>query len=191
MKKGIPGFLVGAAWLAATAAAMAANVGVVDMERLIKIHPRTASDRQALEQYVEDFETEHEERLEVLRKMSETFEELRKAAEDIGLSETVLQEKRRLAQMKFDEMRRAERDLREMATLRQRELTGQELRMRQRVVADIRQIVESVAAERTMTLVLDSTGPGAAGYSPVLHFEKTMDITEAVIGQLVKTPKGE
>lgn len=126
-----------------------------------------------------------------LQSLSEAFEELRKAADDVSLSEKAAQEKKRLAQVKFEEMRRSERDLREMASLRQKELTSQELRMRTRVVADIRQHVEKVAAEKKLVLVLDSTGPGAGGYSPVIFSEKKMDITNAVIGLLVKTPEGE
>lgn len=56
-------------WLAMTALmalavagrSMAGDIGVVDMERLIKLHPRTTADRAVLEKYVEDFESEREE----------------------------------------------------------------------------------------------------------------------------------
>lgn len=179
------------AGLAVAGGAVAADIGVLDMERLIKLHPRTNADRAVLEKYVEDFETEREERVTALQKLSEAFEEMRKSAEDVSLSEKAVQEKRRLAQVKFEEMRRAERDLREMASLRQKELTSQELRMRTRVVADIRQIVEKVVEEKKLALVLDSTGPGAAGYSPVIYFDKTMDITDAVIALLVNSEEKE
>jgi len=185
------GGLAVAVLLSGVVAAVAANVGVVDMERLIKLHPRTTADRAVLEKYVEDFEAEREERVTALQALSEAFEDLRKGADDVSLSEKAAQEKRRMAQVKFEEMRRAERDLREMASLRQKELTSQELRMRTRVVADIRQHVEKVAAQKELTLVLDSTGPGAGGYSPVIFAEKKMDITDAVIGLLVKVPEGE
>lgn len=189
MKRAVMAVLTGLA-VVVGGSAVAAEIGVLDMERLIKLHPRTNADREVLEKYVEDFETEREERVTALQALSEDFETLRKSAEDISLSEKAVQEKRRLAQVKFEEMRRAERDLREIAAQRQKELTGQELRMRTRVVADIRQIVEKVVAEQKLTLVLDSTGPGAGGYSPVIFAQKSMDITEAVISRLVKdSPK--
>ncbi len=173
--------------MAATTATMAAaNIGVVDLERLIKLHPRTAADRSVLETYVEDFEVEREGRVKALKALSETFEALRAATEDVSLSEKAVQEKRQLAQVKFDEMRQAERELREIAAQRQKELTSQELRMRTRVVADIRQIVEQVAAEKSLDLVLDSGGIGASGYSAVVFAGKAMDITDAVTGRLLK-----
>ncbi|HAS83055.1 MAG TPA: hypothetical protein DCS43_10385 [Verrucomicrobia bacterium] len=187
MKMTIRTMMAGAAVLGISATAtMAANIGVIDMEKLIKMHPRTAADRVVLEQYVEDFETEREQRVTALKALSESFDALRKGIEDVSLSEKATQEKRQLAQAKLEEMREAERELRELANMRQKELTGQELRMRTRVVSDIRQIVSQVAATKKLDLVLDSTGPGAAGYSPVIYSDKTMDITEDVTVLLIK-----
>ncbi len=174
--------------IAGWSGAVLAEIGVVDMERLIRLHPRTNEDRVVLEKYVEDFEVEREERMAALQDLSDAFDALRKSAEDVSLSEKAAQDARQLAQVKFDELRRAERDLREMAALRQKELTSQELRMRNRVVSDIRQAVEKVAAEQKLKLVLDSTGPGASGYPAVIYAEKAMDITEAAIARLIKTP---
>lgn len=172
--------------MATTATMAAAAIGVVDMEKLVKLHPRTAADRSVLETYVEDFEVEREERVKALKALSEDFEALRASAEDLSLSEKAAQEKRQLAQVKFDEMRQAERELREIAAQRQKELTSQELRMRTRVIADIKQVVEKVAAEKSLDLVLDGGSVGAAGYSAVVYADKAMDITDAVIAELLK-----
>ncbi len=173
--------------MAATTASMAAAIGVVDIERLVKLHPRTAADREVLETYVEDFEVEREGRVKALKALSETFETLRASAEDLSLSEKAAQEKRRLAQVKFDEMRQAERELREIAAQRQKELTSQELRMRTRVITEIKQVVEKVAAEKSLDLVLDAGSVGASGYSAVVYADKAMDITEAVTAELLKS----
>lgn len=173
--------------MAATTASMAAAaIGVVDMEKLVKLHPRTAADRAVLETYVEDFEVEREERVTALKALSEEFEALRAGAEDLSLSEKAAQEKRQLAQVKFDEMRQAERELREIAAQRQKELTSQELRMRTRVIADIKQVVEKVAADKSLDLVLDAGSVGAADYSAVVYADKAMDLTDAVTSELLK-----
>jgi len=173
--------------MAATTATMAAGaIGVVDMEKLVKLHPRTATDREALESYVEDFEVEREGRVKALKEISETFETLRASAEDVSLSEKAAKEKRQLAQVKFDEMRQGERELREIAAQRQKELTSRELQLRTRVLTDIKQVVEKVAAEKSLDLVLDAGSVGASGYSAVVHADKAMDITEAVTAELLK-----
>lgn len=165
---------------------MAATIAIIDMEKLVKVHPRTATDREVLETYVEDFEVEREERMKALKALSEEFEALRAGAEDLSLSEKAAQEKRRLAQVKFDEMRDAERELREIAAQRQKELTSQELRMRTRVISDIKQVVETMAAEKSIDLVLDSSRVGAADYSAVVYADKAMDLTDAVTAALLK-----
>lgn len=171
-----------------TATMAAAAIGVVDMERLVKLHPRSTTDREVLETYVEDFEKEREERVKALKELSDTFETLRASAEDLSLSEKAAKEKRQLAQVKFDEMRQGERELREIAAQRQKELTSQELRMRTRVITEIRQVVEKVAAEKSLDLVLDAGSIGAAGYSAVVYADKAMDITEVVTAELLKQP---
>lgn len=166
--------------------AAATNVGVVDMERLIKLHPRTKADRAILSQYVEDFEAERREMLEDIRAKSEEFEALREAAEDVGLSEKAIAEKRTLAKAKVGEIREMEQSLRELAATRQKELTSQELRMRKRVVADIGEIVETVVARKKLDLVIDATGTSAGGYPPVIYYDDALDITDAVIGKMPK-----
>lgn len=178
--------------MAATTASMAAAaIGVVDMEKLIKLHPRTTADRSVLETYVEDFEVEREGRVKALKVLSEEFESLRAGADDLSLSAQASQAKRQLAQVKFDEMRQAERELREIAAQRQKELTSQELRMRTRVVGDIKQVVERVAAAKSLDLVLDAGSIGAAGFSAVVYADKAMDITDAVTGELLKKTENQ
>ncbi len=161
-----------------------ADIGVVDMDRLIKLHPRTRADRAILQQYVDDFEAERAEMMESLQKLTAEFEQLRQSAEDVGLSEKALEETRTLAKSKMTEIRQIERTLRETAATRQKELTSQELRMRKRVVADIRDVIEKIAKKKRLELVLDSTGVGIGGYSHVLYHEEKQDITDDVISQM-------
>jgi len=163
-----------------------ADIGVVDMERLIKLHPRTTADRAILEQYVQDFQAEREEMMVSLEKETAEFEELRKAAEDLSLSEKALEEKRTLAKSKVMEIRKLEKDLRALASDRQKQLTSEELRMRKRVVAELRKIVDEIAKKKKLDLVLDSTGVGIGGYNQVIYHTEKQDITDSVISGMPK-----
>lgn len=166
-----------------------ADIGVVDMERLIKLHPRTGTDRAILEQYVQDFQAEREEMVAALEKETAAFEELRKAAEDVSLSEKALDEKRALAKSKVIEIRKLERDLRSLASDRQKQLTSEELRMRKRVVAELRKIVKEIAKKKKLDLVIDATGVGIGGYNQVLYYKEKQDITDDVISKMPKDNK--
>jgi outer membrane protein len=188
MKSVWTGLMMTVMLMACGASSALADVGVVDMERLIKQHPRSQADRSILEQYVEDFEDERAAKVSALKKLTEEFETLRQEAEDVGLSDKALSEKRNLAKAKVDEIRERERGLRELASTRQKELTSQELRMRKRVVAEISKIVDTVAKKKKLDLVLDGTGVGIGGYPSVIFYTEKFDITDDIIRQL---PQGE
>ncbi len=168
-----------------------ADIGVVDMEGLMKLHPRSRADRAVLEQYVKDFEDEHEEMMDALKALGSEFETLNKELEDVALSEKALDAKRALAKAKVDEIRQMQRNLRETTSTRQKELTSQELRMRKRVVSDISKIVERIAKKKKLELVLDSTGVGIGGYSPVIYHMDKVDITDDVISDMPKAEDDE
>lgn len=163
-----------------------ANIGVVDMDRLIKLHPRTKTDKAILEQYVSDFESERDEKITTIKKETAELEELSKAVDDISLSEKAREEKKTLAKAKEIDIRKLDSDLRDLATNRQKQLTSEELRMRRRVVSDISKIVAEVAKKKNLELVLDSTGMGVGGYNQVIFSEEKNDITDDVIAKMPK-----
>lgn len=163
-----------------------ARIAVVEMERVIKAHPRTQSDRAILEQYVSDYDEEREEQVSRMRTLSEAFEKIRAEAVDPALNERAREQKQELARLKMEEMRELDRTIRETASIRQRELTSQELRMRNRIVADIKRVVASLATERGFAFVLSADDSGATAYPSVLLYPETADITAAVIEAVTK-----
>lgn len=170
--------------MVAAAIVSAAQIGVVNMERLIQVHPRTEEDRAILERYVQDFDVERDERLAALRELSEAFEALRQQAEDIGLTAEAARERRERAQLKLQELRQAETALREIAAQRQQELTNEEMRMRLRVIRDIKRVLRDVAEARALDLILDGGEDPAGGYGAVIFARPPYDVTDEVILKL-------
>ncbi len=164
--------------------AYAVQVGVVNMERLIEAHPRTAQDRIILERYIQDFDEERDERLQALQTKSEEFERLREEAEDIGLTAEAARERRQRAQMKLEALRRGEASLRELAVQRQQELTSQEMRMRERVMRDIKRLLRDFAEEHSLDLILDGGEDPAGGYGAVIFAQDSFEMTDKVIDKL-------
>ena len=174
--------------IAATTAAttFAGNIGFVDMEQLIKLHPRTTTDRAILEKYVKEFEDERDDIVNEIKKESEELEKITQEAQDVTLSQKALDEKRALAKAKILKIRQLQQKARQMADERQKNLTSEEMRMRRRVVNDIQKIIASVAREKKLDLVLDNTSVGIGGYGTVLYNRETMDITNEIIKRLPK-----
>ena len=165
----------------------AVQIGVVNMERLIEAHPRSAQDRAILQRYIEDFDEERDERLQELQEKSEEFERLREEAEDIGLTPEAARERRQRAQVKLEELRRGEAALRETAAQRQQELTRQEMRMRERVVRDIQRVLKAFAEEQALDLILDGGEDPAGGYGAVLFAREPYEVTDAVVEKLLES----
>jgi len=84
------------------------------------------------------------------------------------------------------EIRKLEQELRGLASERQKQLTSEELRMRKRVVSELRKIVSTVAKKKDMELVLDSTGMGVGGYNQVIFYKEKQDITDDIISKMPK-----
>ena len=169
-----------------TAAANASRIGVVEMERIIRAHPRTESDRTILEQYVADYDEERDEQLARMRALSDEFDKLRAEASDPALSDRAREQLQEQARTKFEELRRKEQSIRETAATRQRELTSQELRMRNRVVADIKRVVTAVATEKGIDFVFAADDVAATAFPVILHYPESADITDAVIAKIVQ-----
>ena len=169
----------------------AGNIGVVDMEQLIKLHPRTATDHAILEGYVKEFENERADLVNQIKVEGAKLQKLSKEAEDVGLSEKALEEKRALAKAKIMKIRQLQSKARELVDERQKNLTSQELQMRKRVVNDIRKIVEQIAKEKKLDMVLDNTGVGIGGYNPVIYNDRALDITDDVIKKMPQSDNGK
>jgi len=178
---GVWGVLVVAVLLATGLQAGDQGIGVVDMERLIKLHPRTKADTEILEKYIGDFQAERDEMAKELEEIKDQLEALGEEAADAALSKKAREAKTSLARAKFEEFQERKSKLRELTARRQKELTSQELLMRKRVVADIRDVIQGVAAAKKLGLVLDSKGVGAGAYSMVLFHDDAYDITDDVI----------
>ena len=166
--------------------AEAPRIAVVEMERVIRVHPRTESDRAVLEQYVADYDEERDEQLVRMRTLSETFEKLRAEMADPALSDRAREQKQEQARVKLEELRELERSIRETAQVRQRELTSQELRMRNRVVADIKRAVSAVASAQGLDFVFASDDTAATAFPAILHYPESADITDAVIAAIAR-----
>ncbi len=166
---------------AVATAADSPRIAVVDMERVIKTHPRTQADRNTLEQYVADYDEERDEQVARMRKLTEEFERLRTEAADSALSERAREQKQEQARIKLEELREQDRVIRETASVRQRELTSQELRMRNRVVADIKRAIAVIAREQDLGFVLSADDSAATAFPAVLYYPEASDITDKVI----------
>jgi outer membrane protein len=164
------------------------KIGVVDMATLIKEHPETKSADAVLQKQVEDFEAEQKEMLAEIEKLKKSFDVARKEADNKALSESEKEKKLSVAEGKLNDLRDQDRKFRETMAERQKQISDQEVRMKRRIVAKIRDVVKEYAEKEKYSLILDSSSLSIGGVESVLYSSSKNDIT-ADIRKLIEAQK--
>ena len=166
--------------------AMGAELGVVDMDRLVKAHPKSDVNREILRDQLRELESEKDAMLETLQGKKETFLEARRTAIDPALSEAVREEREAEANRQLKALQDLEKEMGQRLMGRQREMGDQKLRMHKLVEDAVREMVAGVAAKKKLMLVLDKSAVSVAGSSVVVFHQEKLDITDAILVEIEK-----
>ena len=185
-------FLAAVLALSVTATAYAQQkIAVVDLEKLIRLHPNTAEDKKTLEATLKDFNKQKEQLQSLAASTRKAFEEAAREATNPALSEsarkkaeTVAMDKRQAA---LEAARGAEEKIREL----QRELNKQEMKMLKRTSDIIERAIAAYARGNGYDLVLQLPSRLSAG-TGVIYSKPEMDITADVMKLLgIEEPEEE
>lgn len=174
------GALLGTAILAGLAGAADGQIAVVQMDRLIKAHPTTKENLAVLKKQIKDFEDEQDKMIAERDSLEKTYRDAREEAENKALSEDVRGKKRQAAEDKLAALKELEKKRRETANLRQKQLTDQELRMRETIVSRIRDVIRDYTAKKGIIVVLNGSA-GVDGIEAVVYRVDKLDITEDIL----------
>jgi outer membrane protein len=164
------------------------KIGVVDMSTLIKEHPETKSAEAVLQKQVDDFEAEQKEMVAEIEKLKKAFDSARKEADNKALSESEKEKKLTAAEDKLNDLRDQDKKFRETTAERQKQISEQEIRMKRRIVAKIRDVVKEYADKQKYSLVLDASALSVGGVETILYSAEKNDIT-ADIRKLIENQK--
>jgi Skp family chaperone for outer membrane proteins len=158
----------------------------VDMERLFDGYYRTEQADAKLQEQAEEYNEERKEMFDKYEELQETFEQLRDDAQDMALSAETREEKRDEAEEMLIDIRKLERDIRRFEESRRKQLDEQQQRMREGIVAEIREIVETYARDHGYMAVVDSSGQSLNGVEVILYVDAKVDITTDILELLNK-----
>jgi len=177
------------AWVAVgllTGAAMAgaADVAVIDMDRVVKAHPKSEINNDILRDQLKELESEKEGMLETLQAKKDAFLEARREAADPALGDAVRAEKEKALADQFKALQELEQEMGQRLMGRQREMGDQKLRMHQMVEKAVRELVADVAAKKKLALVIDKSAVSVGGSSVVVFQQEKLDITDLILEQI-------
>ena len=165
------------------------SVAVVNMEKLLKAHPDSASAEAAFRKQIKEFDLEQQDMIAELEEAQQAVEDARTEAASPILSNEGREEKKALVERRKAALQRKRRMLAETLHLRQKQIADQEIRMRNRIVRKIREHIEAVAAKKGISLVVDSSAVGAQGAPVVAYSKEEQDLTAEILARIQNAGK--
>ncbi len=170
--------------LAGTMLASAAGLGVVDVDRLVKAHPKAELNLEILRDQFAELESEKDAMLEMLEEKKEAFMAARRAAADPAVSDTVRAEREAEVEELIKALQKMEKEMSQRLMGRQREVNDQKLRMHKRVEEAVQKLVARVAIKKDLSLVVDRSAVSIGGSSMVVFHLEKLDITDLVLKEI-------
>lgn len=170
--------------LTGAANAQSLKIGIVDMTRVFAEYYKTKDAEEKVNDGKAVAKKELDERNARYKQLIEKYQELVGAIKDPGISEELRAQKQKEAADVASEARSLEREKKEFAERRQRQLLEQVDRMRKAILEEIKQLVEEMSKEGNYDLVFDKSGLGTRGIPFLLHSKDAVDFSNEVIGKL-------
>ena len=145
----------------------------------------TVKDRQA------DFEKDRKRMEEDYKKANEEFRKLNESALDPAVSGEEKESRKKLAESKLLELREIEQSVRQFDQQFRSQITDQIQRMRDRILVEIREVVNSHAKKGGFSMVIDTAAESANRTPIVLYTFGVDDLSEQVLTELnLSAPPG-
>ena len=160
------------------------KIATIDIEKIVRLHPNTASDKKLLQKTLQDYQAEAEALESAALAARKAFDSAAENMRNPALGEKARKAAEDDAKQKYEAARAAERAFLEKKQGLQRSLTDQEVRMLRRTVEEIEGVVSEYAKANGISVVLPTTG-SKLGISPaVLWAETSLDITAEIMAKM-------
>jgi len=170
--------------LASATMALAGDVAVVDMDLLVKAHPKSDVNREILRDQFAELESEKDAMIETLEEKKKEFLAARRAAADPAVSEVVRAARETEVAEQLKALQSMEKEMSQRLMERQREMNDQKLRMHGLVEEAVQKLVARVATKKDLLLVIDKSAVSIAGSSMVVFNVEKLDITDLIMKEI-------
>ncbi len=170
--------------VSAASAQTTLKLGVVDLKRVFDNYYKTKDAASRMKDVGTSFQKEMQDMMADYQKMVDEATKLKTAAEDKTLSKEAQDQKRKVFEVKVQDIKNMERKLREFEVTRRKQLEDQQVRVVSTIRDEILKVVKDTSARRTFNLVYDLSGISMNGSNVVLYSANVEDITDDVLRQI-------
>ena len=177
-----------AALLAAPLAASAADrIAVVDLKKVFDGYWKTKQADLNLKERAGELDKKRKDMLDDLKKAGDEYKKLVESSTDSAVSIEERDRRKKLAETKLRELQEIEQSIGQFDRSARAQLGESQRNMRDKIVVEIRDLVNKKAKTAGYAAVLDSAAESAVG-TPILLFNASLpDLTDEVISQLNAT----
>ena len=162
------------------------KIAVIDLVEVVEAHPDTATADSLLKQQAKEYADERDAMLSSFREQRALFRDGLKDLESPALSDEAKATMLEQLEEQREALQDQERDIQETLMKRQKQLADSSVRMRDRIVEKVERLVASYATAHGVTLVVNASDDASAGLPAVLYADATLDITGAILREIVK-----
>jgi Skp family chaperone for outer membrane proteins len=165
-----------------------AKIGTVDLKKIFDGYYKTSQAQMNLREEASDKEKAFKQMGEDFNKSKDDWQKLNDKANDQAVSVEEREKSKQAGEKKFLELREKEAGLEEFRRSATAQLQEKTRRMRDKVVTEIREVLNARAKSAGYTLVLDTSGESGNNNTPLaIYTSGENDLTETVLNQLNAT----
>ena len=180
-----------ASFLAAFSASAQGKIGTIDLRKVFDDYHKTKTADAGLKERAADLDKERKTMLEGYQKSKEEYEKALNSTTDQAVSADERDKRKKTAESKLLELRAKEQEITQFDREARSNLDEQQRRMRDKILEEIRAVINVKAKAAGYGLILDSASESANRTPVVLYTSGETDLTTAVLEQLnVNAPPG-
>jgi len=176
---------------AGLATAAEQKTAFINMERVFDEYYKTKNANLQFKARGEEIDAKRKELLAKVKSAKTELDKLSAECRDKSLNDNAREKKREGAEDKLSELKDAEEKLLDFDKTYKKEIAEQMRQMQQQIVAEIRGVIQTYAAEHKIDIVLDNSGKTLNNVEAVMYFDKSMDITEPILAIMNKNAPEE
>lgn len=173
-----------AALIGIACAQTAPKIAVVDLKRVFDNYYKTKDASARMKEIGTSFQKEMQDMMADYQKMVDEATKLKTAAEDKTLSKDAQDQKRKVFEVKVQDIKNMERKMREFEITRRKQLDDQQVRMIGAIRDEITKVVKDTSSRKGYNLVFDLSGVSLNGANTIVYSSGMEDITDDVLRQV-------
>lgn len=171
----------------ANASAQAQKIGVVDMKRAFDSYYKTKQAEAQIKDRAAESDKVYKGMIEDYKKANEDYKKLIDSSNDQAVSTEEREKRKKSAETKLLDLQEIEKSVKQYESQARTTIGAMEKRMRDKIVEEIREVVNRLSASGGYTYVFDSAAVTAYQTPIIVFSDNQNDITDAVIKEINAT----